>query len=132
MPPPAHCNELQRSTAWDKVSNVPSGGESLLDILRARANDNPLNLIATAIFVLAIVHTFLAARFTEAAHAMQRRHDASERRAGRTRAPYVLAEVLHLLGEVEVVFGLWVVPLIVATTMKLGWDATTHYLNDTV
>src|SRR6185436_12969441 len=132
MPPLAHCSELRRATAWGKVSNVPSGGQSLFDILRARADDNPLNLIATAIFFLAIVHTFLAARLTEAAHAMQRRDAARERRFGRVPTPSVLAEVLLLLGEVEVVFGLWVVPLLVAATMELGWDATTRYVNDNV
>jgi hypothetical protein len=69
---------------------------------------------------------------TEAAHAMQRRDAARERRFGRAPTPSVLAEVLLLLGEVEVVFGLWVVPLLVAATLGLGWDATTRYVNDNV
>ena len=100
---------------------------SLLDILRVRAGENPLNVVATTIFFLAITHTFLAARFTDLAHAVQRR-----RAARGLVAPSVLAEVLMLIGEVEVVFGLWVIPLIVASTAKSGWEATTHYLNDTV
>ncbi|HKE83623.1 MAG TPA: putative Na+/H+ antiporter [Vicinamibacterales bacterium] len=104
-------------------------GSSLLDILRARAADSPLNITATVIFFLAIVHTFLTARFTDAAHAVQRRRAA---RGAAPASPSLLAEALLLLGEVEVVFGLWVVPLIVAMTAESGWDATTRYLNDTV
>jgi hypothetical protein len=107
---------------------VPSGS-SLIDILGARATDSPLNITATVIFFMAIVHTFLAARFTDAAHAMQRRRAA---RGAAQASPSLLAEALLLLGEVEVVFGLWVVPLLVAMTAESGWDATTRYLNDIV
>ena len=114
------------------VEDVSTGDASLVEILRQRSGDDPINIAATTIFLLAIVHTFLAARFTDLARRVHRRHDASQQAARRSPAPSVLAEVLHLLGEVEVVFGLWVVPLIVALTLKSGWESTTHYLNDTV
>ncbi len=76
-----------------------------------------MNTAATTIFALAIIHTFLAARIAEQAKRM--RHG-----VGR--------EIVHFLGEVEVIFGLWVLPLIVAMTIASGWDASVHYLNDTV
>jgi hypothetical protein len=76
-----------------------------------------LNTIASTIFGLAILHTFLAARVMDRAHRMP---------------PGVTREILHFLGEVEVVFGLWVVPLLVAMAINVGWTETTHYLNDTV
>jgi hypothetical protein len=44
----------------------------------------------------------------------------------------VRAELLHFLGEVEVVFGLWVVVLIAAIALEHGWAAATHYINDGV
>ena len=47
-------------------------------------------------------------------------------------APNVRAELLHFLGEVEVVFGLWAVVLLVSIQAAFGWDTATHYLNDTV
>ena len=52
---------------------------------------------------------------------MQHRHDVAldRRRAGRTR-PSVQAEMLHFFGEVEVVFGLWSVPLMVAIVAVHG------------
>jgi hypothetical protein len=76
-----------------------------------------MQTIATAIFGLAIVHTFLAARLTAQSHRMR---------------PGVGRELMHLFGEVEVVFGLWVVPLMIAMTIAQGWEATAEYVGDTV
>jgi hypothetical protein len=104
----------------------------LIDELRARAFAEPMNLAATVIFLLAIVHTFLAARVTHFAHDVQHRHDAASDAAGRPRTPNVLAGFLHFFGEVEVVFGLWVVPLIVMFALERGLEAATRYLDETV
>jgi hypothetical protein len=51
---------------------------------------------------------------------------------GRPSTPSVAAEFVHFLGEIEVVFGLWVAVLLVATTLYAGWDAAKHYINDQV
>ncbi len=107
-------------------------GQTLLDILRARTDADPINAVATLIFLLAGLHTFLASRFTEASHRVQARHDARLRAAGLAPRPSVAAELLHFFGEVEVVFGLWVVPLLVAILLTHGWNAAVHYANDTV
>ena len=40
--------------------------------------------------------------------------------------------MLHFLGEVEVVFGLWAVVLLGAIAAGRGWDTATHYFSDTV
>lgn len=109
----------------------PSPG-GLLATLADRVAAEPFNAIATGIFVLAIVHTFLAARFTALAHHMQHAHDERARAEGRPMRPSVRAEFLHFLGEVEVIFGLWAVVLVVAITVCQGWDASVHYLNDEV
>jgi hypothetical protein len=91
-----------------------------------------LNLIATSIFFLAIIHTLLAARFTELARRTQQRYDVRRAAAGLEPAPSIAAETIHFVGEVEVIFALWVVPLMVVYAMARGWDAMAHYLNDTV
>ena len=46
--------------------------------------------------------------------------------------PSVAADFLHFLGEVEVIFGLWGIPLVVAIVVSHGWTTAAHYLNDTV
>ena len=107
-------------------------GQSLLETLRARVEYDPFNLVVTSIFVLAIIHTFAAARFMALAHAAQQRYDARATARGEPARPSVAAEMLHFLGEVEVVFGVWAVVLIVAIAFEHGWSAATHYVNDGV
>src|SRR5258707_5315346 len=43
-------------------------GQSLFGTLQERAREEPFNVAATLIFVLAIVHTFLAPAFLRASH----------------------------------------------------------------
>jgi hypothetical protein len=105
---------------------------SLLSTLRLRVETDPFAAIATAIFVLAIIHTFAAAQFSALAERVQRRHDRRAQAAGLPLMPSVSAELLHFLGEVEVIFGLWVIPLLVAISLHAGWAEATHYLNDAV
>ena len=104
----------------------------LANTLRAQIQAEPFHLVATAIFFLAILHTFAAGWFAGLAHRAQHRHDAEARAHGRAPSPSVAAGLLHFLGEVEVVFGLWAVALMAAMTLFSGWDAAKHYLNDTV
>ena len=106
--------------------------QGLLQTLFDRIAIEPFNAVATLIFVVAIVHTFGAARVTRLAHRWQDAHDERERAAGRPPRPSVAAELLHFLGEVEVVFGLWAIVLMGAITWWVGWHTTTHYVNDTV
>src|SRR5690242_16529949 len=107
-------------------------GASLLSVLWARASADPLNAVATVIFLLAVIHTFVASRFMAAGHRRQHWHDAQRAAAGLPPQPSVAAEILHFLGEIEVVFGLWIVPLVVAIAFSRGWDTAKHYANDTV
>jgi hypothetical protein len=110
----------------------PPSAHGYLATLADRVAIDPFNAVATAIFVLAIVHTFVAARIAALAHDVQEAADARARVEGRTPQPSVRAEFLHFFGEVEVVFGLWAVVLVVAMTLAKGWEVTTHYLNGTV
>ena len=109
----------------------PLSGQ-LLDALWLRLQADPFNGIATAIFVLAVVHTFIAARFTEAAHRMQKRSDAAAVAAGVPVVPSVGAELLHFLGEVDVECGMATAPLMLAIVATRGWETAVHYLSDTV
>jgi hypothetical protein len=116
--------------ALESYPSVP--GQSLFENLATRVQVEPFNALATGIFLLAIAHTFAAARFAALAHRVQHRHDERSIAAGRARTPSVAAESLHFLGEVEVVFGLWAVVLLVATALYAGWDVAIHYVNDRV
>ncbi len=110
----------------------PPSSEGLLTTLAERIAIAPFNAVATAIFVIAILHTLGAARVARLAHRLQEHHDARSRAAGRPPRPSVRAEILHFFGEIEVVFGLWAVVLAAAIAASVGWNATKHYINDTV
>jgi hypothetical protein len=115
-----------------RMADYPMSSGALLDTLVSRVRAEPFNAIATAIFLLAVLHTFAAARFARAAHEIQHRHDARARRRGEPAHVSVAAEAMHFLGEVEVVFGLWAIVLLFAITSFKGWDTATRYLADTV
>lgn len=115
------------------LESYPSAADQTLAAdLALRVQLEPFNAIATAIFFLAILHTFASARFATLAHRLQHRHDEQALIAGRPATPSVGAELLHFLGEVEVVFGLWAVVLLAAITGYAGWDTATHYISETV
>ena len=107
-------------------------GASLWQVLAARVAADPFNAIATVIFVLAVIHTFVAWRFVEAAHHWQARQDARTAAAGQPIRPSVGAELLHFFGEIEVVFALWGVPLVMAIALSRNWHTAEQYINGTV
>ena len=82
--------------------------------------------------MLAILHTFTAARFAALSHHVQAGTMPRADLRGERRSPSVGAELLHFLGEVEVVFGLWAVVLLAVVTAVKGWEIATHYFSGTV
>src|SRR5436190_12254666 len=114
------------------LDSYPPVDGGLVQVLHQRATLVPFNVVATSIFIAAIAHTFAAKRFLVLAQAAKDRHDERERARGRPRSPSVGAELLHFVGEVEVVFGLWAVVLVVAISYFFGWTTAKHYLAHTV
>lgn len=111
---------------------VDPAGASILSILASRLEAQPFNGIATGIFLLAVLHTFAANTFRRWAHAAQHAHDARRQARGLGPQPGFIPETLHFLGEVEVVFGLWVIALLAAIWAWFGWETATSYINHTV
>jgi len=104
-------------------------GMSLRQILVHRAQADPLNWIASAIFLIAVLHTFLAPQFMALSHRLKRRHLARHpRTAGEPESVSALAETLHFFGEVEAIFGIWVLPLLALVTLVHGWQTTEHWI----
>ncbi len=107
--------------------------DSITGRLIHRAKAEPFNVVATLIFILAIVHTFLSSRFTAIAHRLEHAH---EERQARGEAPRHSvshgAELFHFLGEVEVIFGIWAIALVTAIVVFCDWSTAVFYLSHRV
>ncbi len=71
-----------------------------------------IQITGTALFAIAVLHTFSTKFFERLAH---------------TRPAH--AGLWHLLGEVEAVFGFWAMVLVVAMAVIDGREAATHYVD---
>lgn len=107
--------------------------------LSSRIKKDPFNLVATIIFVCAILHTFAAGIFNRWAHHAEEEHrreveareallPPGERHPEARSEVSFKATILHFLGEVEAVFGLWVIALAVAAVSFYSWEDFTHYV----
>jgi len=115
---------------------------SLWATLVARVQAEPFNLVASIIFLLAIGHTFLTAKFRHWSHLAEAEHaaklaqravppgDADEN--GEPDEVSFKGHILHFLGEVEAVFGIWVLVLIAAISYFFGWGAVLNYVGHKV
>src|SRR5262245_4480495 len=111
-----------------------AGIRSLMEVLRNRVNQEPLNLWVTLIFFGAILHTFFTKRFLVWAHQVEQRANARSGKTDTSGEPghhftSPAARVLHFLGEVEAVFGIWCLPLFVLLAIRIGWSNTADYFS---
>lgn len=77
-------------------------------------NPTPIEILATVLFALAVMHTFLVKKFEHLAHKYPKGS--------------IPAEAFHFLGEVEAVFGMWAALFILIMTGTQGGHAAVEYL----
>ncbi|HEU5080448.1 MAG TPA: putative Na+/H+ antiporter [Opitutaceae bacterium] len=128
------------------LSSYSVSGDGLLAVLRERIREEPFNLVATIIFLLAIVHTFLAPRFRHWSHLIEEKHarEMEERRRAASSgavspedsdAPEEASfwgNIFHFLGEIEAVFGIWAVILMAAIAISKGSSTAIDYIGEKV
>ena len=108
-------------------------GASIVEILSHRISANPFNLVVSLIFLIAILHTFMANKLTAKAHQIHEEHDERMKAAGASEeeikhdVPFK-AELFHFLGEVEVVFGMWVIAVLFVTIGFFDWTTFKNYM----
>lgn len=119
-------------------TNFPPSFESYGDadlsgvgaVLAHRIAQVPFNLVATILFVCAILHTFMATKFMELSEQRHHAHAAKVVRGElNEKSRDIRAGLYHFLGEVEVIFGLWVVPLVIAIALFYDWGTVVNYVN---
>ena len=94
----------------------------LIEQLKIRASADPFNVVATIIFFFAVAHTFLATSFNKMAHKFELEHRADVSSHNRIyvegRQPVSFkATLFHFLGEVEAIFGIWLIPLLISLVL---------------
>ncbi|MEM8628937.1 MAG: putative Na+/H+ antiporter [Chlamydiota bacterium] len=82
------------------------------------------------IFVLAIFHTFMAGKISKFAQLFEDKTVMKqETSADCTKVFSFWGEVLYFFGEVEIIFGLWVIPLFLCIVGFYSWDVAVEYIN---
>lgn len=125
--------------ALSTYADPTEGG--VLEVIKTRAAAEPFNVVATLIFVLAVLHTFATAKIRHWAHVIEERHcerlklkrgprDVDD--DGQPDEVSFWGQTLHFLGEVEAVFGIWALALGAAIVGFKGLDTAVHYVADTV
>jgi len=94
----------------------------LIDRLKIRAAADPFNVVATVIFFLAVSHTFMATKFNHLAHKFAAAHrdkmSSHNKMYVEGRDPVSFkATLFHFLGEVEAIFGIWLIPLLLSLVL---------------
>lgn len=106
---------------------------SLGDILAHRISQNPFNLVASLIFLCAILHTFLSSKFLAIAHKWAHDHEhKKEQGLVHKDSVHFGSEIFHFLGEVEAVFGIWAVVLGIFIALTNGWGTLVYYVGSKV
>jgi hypothetical protein len=130
---------LQAAVAGEQTVNFPTPLESYADSqvtsvaqkLLGRIQADPFNLVATVIFFAAIVHTFLVAKFRAISHRFELEYERLQKNSDLRKQDRkkFLSVVFHFLGEVEAVFGIWLIPLGLAILIMKGPGVASHYLS---
>jgi len=84
------------------------------------------------LFLAAITHTFFTHKFHAQARKIQERVDPSAVAGPAAHRQLILPRILHFLGEVEAVFGIWCLPLFVLLLANTGVHTTVYYLDSRV
>lgn len=77
---------------------------------------NAFQILATIFFACALLHTFFAGKFSQIAH--------------RFKEGSVLENTFHLLGEVEIIFGLWAGIWISLSIVLFNFNFVIYHLNE--
>lgn len=127
--PQAAGAEFPRGLQSYNDSDIPGVVGRLIHRIKAE----PFNVVATLIFFLAIIHTFMSARFMSIAHRLQHEHDRLKANGEVPRQSVChKAEVFHFLGEVEAIFGIWAIALGTAIILFFDWPTFKNYLTHRV
>jgi hypothetical protein len=126
---------IERSKNFSSEEQA-QGITGIWDKIIYRAKQEPILAVASIIFLLAILHTFAAIPITKYAHKVQHDHDEKIKKSARNhhtmpeeqKMVSFKATILHFLGEVEAIFGIWVIALLGALLYFVGFKDMKSYI----
>lgn len=106
--------------------------QNLSAILSHRIAVEPFNAVAILIFLLAILHTFCVGYFNKKAHQLEEKHQEALKAKGLVDSSRVCfkAQILHFFGEVEAIFGIWIIPLMLSVIYYHGFSSMVGYFEN--
>ena len=132
---PMTSDQLEKAEIkYAEENSIEISSLSLADQLKARVKADKFNLFAALIFLGAIVHTFCASKFMKKAHELERNHklkiDGLNVKHVENKKPVNFkATLYHFLGEVEAIFAIWLIPLMILITFTKGWSTFAYYID---
>ncbi|MBQ2722804.1 MAG: putative Na+/H+ antiporter [Opitutales bacterium] len=121
----AESEKIQYPIANADYPKVVGAWESLV----SRVEFAPFNLFVTIIFFCAIIHTFCYGKFLNLSKRFEEKSLLETGKKQSKKHAIFFAELFHLLGEVEAIFALWLVPLFLGFGLVYGWNDLTAYLD---
>lgn len=109
--------------------------EGLWEVLKNRVEADWFNLVGTILFIGAILHTFMASQFHKIAEKVDLNYKRKLAEQGLPQSEggvSFMAEMLYLMGEIEAVLGIWILPLMIMVCATHGWGAFVSYIDDKV
>lgn len=103
----------------ESFSGVCITTPSLWGNLSQMLQDDPFRGVTFLIFMGAIFHTFLAGKFSAK----------SKQMVATLGHETFASRIYHCLGEVEAIFGIWLIPLVVCFIGFKGWGRTVEYFS---
>ena len=132
---PMTANQLEQAEInYAKENSIEIESLSLSEKLMARIKADKFNLFAALIFLAAIVHTFCASKFMKKAHELEKKHqlkvnELNTKYVENKKSVSLKATLFHFLGEVEAIFAIWLIPLMILVTCNKGWSTFAYYID---
>ena len=101
---------------------------SYWEIIKHRVEEAPFNLVGTIIFFMAIIHMMSTSLFHKKAHQLEHKYSEQIKNGLKDKNSFsITASIMHLLGEVEVIFGIWAVLLAGSIAFYYDWETFVFY-----
>lgn len=93
-----------------------------------KSSPSSFEIASTAIFAFAIIHTFLTPTLYRLGEKLNKRKE-KETDEAKWKWLHFFSEIFNLLSEVEIVLGIWLIPLFLLFIFMQGYRPAVDYLN---